>query len=72
MFVDKARCLPKSGAPESFSTCVGSGRTLKHFTRLEMFAGKNTLAYSERWWITSVKSFLTLAPVANIINFLRP
>jgi len=33
--VDKARSLPKSGAPDRCFTLEGSGLTLKHLTRLE-------------------------------------
>jgi hypothetical protein len=38
MFVGKARSLAKSGTPERCYTCIGSGLTPKHKTRLESHA----------------------------------
>ncbi len=57
-----------SGALESYFTRVCSG-----LTRKLMFdkAGENPLAHYKRLYITTVKSFTTLAPMAkkNEINF---
>jgi hypothetical protein len=38
MFADKARSLPKSGAPERFSAEIGSGPTQNFYTRLQKLA----------------------------------
>ncbi len=47
MVASEAGSLPWSGTPERCFTRVGFDLTLKHPTRLERLARKNTLAYYE-------------------------
>jgi hypothetical protein len=68
MFAGKAGAYP-SGAPKITSPLV---RLLALHTKIRLgckgLPGTNTLAYYEHLSITDVKSFITLAPVAKIIN----
>jgi hypothetical protein len=68
MFEDKARSVPKSGAPGRYLTWVGSSLTHNYYVRLERLARDKN--FSLLWTLIDYGriKFYDIRPVANVIK----